>query len=648
VPPSTFGRKLEVMRLRVLCMLAVTSCGSSAKVTPSASTSQASSQELVPSLTSDGHCLQVTVFDGGVERGAICATDARARGLVLVDLTDGWTPALFAPTADGQVPSFHDRYLALANERDDAGRPIEGEDALDELYGVVPALAIVRTRLADDARHACHTAIDPKPILAIDRALSQDYKDDVALAEASRVFLAAAIEKERVRRKLDDASALATVPEWSERYARWKKYDAQHAGLVAAEQSLRCEGWLIDKDVDGSFTWRTGNAVELFQRRNFLLPTERLDPETRDAMQIDSHELDFRLALRVLRERVVDATGLVEDGTALTGPLPILGRMLDPDAMRSARGAVTPLPNGAPDLISPATETAAKALGWTGPAEVRAFLEHHPQGVRVALALPSPPPWHATHMELAAEIDRGDVFYDESPPPFRRIAPHRPTLTLYTTDRSGTKHALVRWPTTIGGWADQRMADGSLVQRWKESEVGPRVWRDLFAGPTWLAPKSTPDRELVKNLWNGHWALKTEELGPGPHSAYGMILLEHLQAIKLKDGTERLDDNGIGTHGSASVTSIVNGTSHGCHRLYNQLAVRLGDFLLRHRNHVVRGEQAEQYRRFVFHNDEMFKAKLDTRGFLYELTPPVPVNVLKGNILSQRKVPPALSAPAHP
>src|SRR5580704_11083301 len=419
------------------------------------------------------------------------------------------------------------------------------------------------------------------------------------------------------------------------------------SGPIATEQELRCEGWLSDKDVDGSFTWRTGNAVELFQRRNFLLPTERLDPETRDAMQIDSRELDFRLALRVLRERVVDATGLVEDGTAQSGPLPILGRMLDPEAMRAARGHAEPLPNGAPDLISPATELAAKALGWTGPAEVRAFLTKHPQGLRVAIALPAAPPWHAAHMELSAEIDRGDIFYDETPPPFRRIAPHRPTLTLYTIDR-GTKRALVRWPTTIGGWADQRMPDGSLVQRWKESEVGPRVWRDLYAGPTWLAPKSTPDRELVKNLWNGHWALKTEEFGPGPHAAYGMILLEHLQAIKQKDGTERLDDNGIGTHGSASVTSIVNGTSHGCHRLYNQLAVRLGDFLLRHRNHVVRGEQAEQYRRFVWHNDEMFKAKLDTRGFLYELTPPVPVDVQKGNILSKRKVPPALSAPALP
>ncbi len=101
------------------------------------------------------------------------------------------------------------------------------------------------------------------------------------------------------------------------------------------------------------------------------------------------------------------------------------------------------------------------------------------------------------------------MFYDEQPPVFRRVVKHRPNTVLYVDDH-GTKRALVRWPTTIGGWADQRMPDGSLAQRWKESDVGPRVWRDVIAGPTWLAPKTTPDRELVKNLWNGHWGLKTE------------------------------------------------------------------------------------------------------------------------------------------
>jgi hypothetical protein len=76
--------------------------------------------------------------------------------------------------------------------------------------------------------------------------------------------------------------------------------------------------------------------------------------------------------------------------------------------------------------------------------------------------------------------------------------------------------------------------------------------------------------------------------------------------------------------------------------------VRLADFLLRHRDHAVRGEQPALYRRVVFHNDERFVANITTRGFLYELTPPVPVNVLKGNIRSDRKVPPRDSAPARP
>ncbi len=580
---------------------------------------QASAQIARPAITAEAACDGVVIVEGGAERGAVCAADARARGLTIVDLTDRWTPALFAPEAD-QVPSFHDRYLALAQERGD------GEDALGELYGVVPALAIVRARLADDARHACRAMIDARQILALDHPYSQDDRDLVRAADWERLALAA---------KGD--------PEASPRY---RKLEVQHAGLVTAEQVLRCEGWLIDKDVDGSFTWRTGNAVEMFQRRNFLMPTERLDQETREAMQLDAGELDFRLALRVLRERVADATGLIEDGTAGAGPQPILGRMLDPAAMRTGRGG-TPLPDAAPDLVAAATEAAARQLGWTDLAGARAFLARHDGGVRVAIALPAPPAYHAAHMALSVEIDRGDVYYDEQPPAFRRVVAHRPALLLYVDD-AGKRRPLVRWPTTIGGWADVRLPGGELVQRWKESEVGPRLWRDLYAGPTWTPPKTTPDRDLVKNLWNGHWGLKTEVLGPGPHAAYGMVLLEHLQVFKQKDGTERLDDNGIGTHGSASVTSIVDGTSHGCHRLYNQLAVRLGDFLLRHRAHAVRGEQPELWRRNVFHNDEMFRAEVATRGFLYELTPPVPVTVLEGHIASKRKLPPLLAAPARP
>jgi hypothetical protein len=436
-----------------------------------------------------------------------------------------------------------------------------------------------------------------------------------------------------------------TDPQQRGNYRIWHRVETQYRGIVAAQRHLVCEGLLREQDADGSVTWRTGVALEMFQRRNFLMPNNRLDEETRTALATDSRELDYRFALRVLRERVVDATGLIEDGTAGAGPQPILGRTLDPKPMHAARGAAAlALPNPAPDLISAATEAAAKHLGWTDHEKVLAFLNRNSKGVRVALVLPAAPAYHATHMDLTAVIDRGDIFYDDVP--IVRTPDRRPNLVLYVND-NGTKRALVRWPTTIGSWADVLLPGGGVVQRWKESDVGPRVWRDLYAAPTWLPPRTTPDRDLVKPLWDGRWDLKRSIMGPGPRAAFGMVLLPHLQPVKAANGTEQFWDNGIGTHGSASVTSIVNGTSHGCHRLYNQLAVRLADFLLRHRDHVVKGQQPEYWRRLVQYRGT-FLAKVDTRGFLYELTPPISVEVTKGTIRTPRKTPPLSSAPARP
>ncbi len=589
--------------------------------------------------------MSVELIENGASKGPICVADAQARGLTVVDLSETWTPTLFQPTREGEAPDFRARYLSLAAEHPEPDS--EKIDSLAELYGIVPALSIVRARLADDARHACQAAIDATPIASLDRTFSQDDRDAVRAQNTGREWLASQLEKERKKRKLLDIAALETDPKWHERYVRWRKLDETHRGLLTAQQKLRCEGWLVDKDVDGSFTWRSGDAFESFQRRNFLMPTERLDKDTRAALLLDSRELDFRLALRVLRERVTEASGLIEDGTAGEGPRPILQRLLDPPAMRAARGH-HPMPNAAPDLVGAATEAAALQLGWTSPSSVREFLERYPAGTKVAIALPPLPAYHTAQMDLSVEIDRGDVYYDVRPPRERRVVQRRPTLVVYTHD-GPTKRPLVRWPTTIGGWAEQRLPGGHVVQKWKESDVGPRIWRDITAGPTWLPPKTTPDKDLVKNLYDrGRFALKDDLFGPGPRSAYGMVLIEHLEQVKLRDGSIRLDDNGIGTHGSSSVTSIVNGTSHGCHRLYNQLATRLGNFLLQHRTYVVKGDQKVTYRRLVWHNGQSFKAEIDTRGFQYELTPPVPVNVTKGRILSPRKVPPRSSAPARP
>ena len=585
----------------------------------------------------------VLVVGDGAERGPTCAS-ALAAGTTIVDLRDEWTPTLFAPDRDGKAPDFRATYVAIAAEHGLDGKPLAPENALAELYGIVPSLAIVRARFAESARYGCHAQIDSTPIGKLARPYGQEHEGIVRYAQQLRTVLGAQLERARAARGLPDTTAFAHDRELGPIYERWKAADDEHAGIVAAQRHLACEGYLAAARVDGNLSVWTGNAIELFQRRNFLVPNGRLDPETRAALATPANELDYRLALRVLRERVVDATGLIEDGTAADGEKPILGRVLDPEVMRTARGHEKPLPEGAPDLISAATEAAARQLGWSGPAETASALARHPGGVRVALALPPVPAYHGAHMALSAEVDRGDVWYDEQPTP--RIVTRRPNLVLFVDDH-GAKRALVRWPTTIGGWSEVGTGGGGIVQRWKESDVGPRVWRDLYAAPTWLPPGTTPDRDLVKWVSAGKWDLKRSIMGPGPHAAFGIMLLPHYRVVAQPNGAEQFVDNGIGTHGSAVVTSILNGTSHGCHRLYNQLAVRLGSFLLLHRNHVAKGPKKEYYRRTV-HYMGTFEARIDTRGYLYELTPPVPVNVLPGNILSARKVPPSSSVPAAP
>jgi len=595
-------------------------------------------------IATAGRCdEQVLVYEDGRERAPVCAGAIGER--TIVDLRDAWTPLLFAPDADGNAPDFRATYLALAAERDAKGATLPASVALGELYGVVPSFAIVRDRFAQTARHACHDKLEPSaaPLARLTRPYGEEHAGLVRFMLQRRKLLGAVLERARGERAAADYAAFATDKALGPTYLQWKEADDLYAGIVAAQRRLVCEGLLAEKDVDGTFSWQLGNALELFQRRHFLIPNSRLDPETRAALATDPRELDFRFALRVLRERVVDALGVIEDGSAGNSAQPILGRMLDPEAMRGARG-YAPLPRAAPDRIAPAVEAAARQLGWTSPQAASAFLVSHAAsgGVRVALTLPKPPAYHARHMELSAEIDRGDVWYDETPVP--RVAWRRPMLVLYVTE-GGTKTPLVRWPTTIGGWSDVTVG-GSIVKRWKESDVGPRVWRQLYAAPTWLPPPATPDQELVRWTGGGRWELKRSIMGPGPMAAFGMMLLLHERALRGANGATTYVDNGIGTHGSAVVTSILNGTSHGCHRLYNQLAVRLGAFLLAHRDHVVRGQQPEVYRRTIHYGGKAYTAKLDTRGFLYELTPPIAVEVLPGTIRSPRKVPPVASVAA--
>src|SRR6185369_17671499 len=216
-----------------------------------------------------------------------------------------------------------------------------------------------------------------------------------------------------------------------------------------------------------------------------------------------------------------------------------------------------------------------------------------------------------------------------------------PSLTLFTK-AGGKQIALARWRTTIGGWRAEQASDGYEYFRYKGSDVGPRVIRNVVAGPVWIAPPSTPIRTLVKGklVRGAHTqVVNYDELGPGYLSAYGLIA--GYIVTPPKNGTGGDFDNGVRLHGSSEYLSMYSSTgfSHGCHRLPNHLAIRMYSFILRHRPMRVVGDSPMGFQRQFLWKETVYEMRIPSRGYVYQLDPPLPVNVLEGNIMGDQKKP---------
>ncbi len=585
----------------------------------------------------------ITLRSEGKASGTVCADQLRARGLTVIELGDMWVPYALAGAAisAGQAPpAYHDTFVELAAEKFVPGS-VTAEDGALEFFGVPPNFHVVLARMDDEQRHRCHDGVVDDSLTSVTRTLHRANRDRLA-SERKRVARDRGLVQAALRRRrLPSTDALAAAsPAHAKLLAGIAAAEQQATALTAVQDHLACEGLLPAGVARGQFDVMTGQALRAYQLRHWIVGHGELDGETIAALREDSRELEFRLALRVLRQRVADAAGIIEDGSARAEWGTVLGRHLDGPALRY-QGSHPPLVNGAPDRISAATEAAAKALGWRDYQAVRGWLREHldvANGLRFAVALPPAPAYHREGMTLRAEIDRGEVSYDV---PRQRgasragpKAERRPVLIVYAK-YGDTETALVRWPTTIGGWQDEKLANGAVVRRYKPSDTGPRLWRDLVVAPVWYPPRGTPDSELVRPR-NGKWELKEDLFGPGYRSAYGLAMLIH-HLVVPKDGS--LYDRAIRTHGSAHYQSITRGDSHGCHRIYNHHILGLSSFLLRHHTYTVKGPLAEPYGRKLRHNRERFVARRTERGFYYELTPPVPVEVLEGVIVGKRKTP---------
>ena len=104
---------------------------------------------------------------------------------------------------------------------------------------------------------------------------------------------------------------------------------ADQRAVIAMQAHLRCEDLLPAKAKTARMDPRTVEGLQIYQRLHMIADNGRIDLETRTTLLADSREHDFRALLRALRERVVDATGLLEDGSALGVVGEVQGRVLD-------------------------------------------------------------------------------------------------------------------------------------------------------------------------------------------------------------------------------------------------------------------------------------------------------------------------------
>jgi hypothetical protein len=552
-----------------------------------------------PFVPSRAGCESVPVFAGGEGNGSVCVEDAAAHGLTVVDLSDTWTPRVFAiDPGTASEPEYRAKYLELANQANaDLG-----------LYGIAPSISAVARRLADEKRRTCETTVDLAPLGELRAA----------------------------REAASDARAAAAL----------MKAEGGRSAIAAARAELACAGLL---GRGGATSAAPLAALDAFRRRHMIIGAG-LDEDTLAALALGGDELELRALLRALRERVADAAGLVEDGSAAGSHALVAGRDLDLSSF--AAPAEQALEGGAPDLVDAATDQAARALGWTSPEAARAFFAARGQkgahDLRVAVALPAPPAYHAQAMDLRIEIDRGDVFYElpgQAALARKKLGEvRRPSFVVYAKD-GDRERPLVRWSTTIGGWKQERTEDGEVAMKYKESDVGDRVWRQILAAPAWLPPGSTPEADLVHETKDGSVALKRDLIQPGYRNAYGLVMMIHHEPV-VHGAETRYLDHGIRTHGSVDYRSIRRGESHGCHRLYNQLVLRLSGFVLEHRSHARRGTLNAGYHRTLEWHDHTVYVDVPTRGYLYELDPPVPVRVLQGRIAGERQKPVSSVAPS--
>lgn len=562
---------------------------------------------------------------------------ALAQGYEIVDLFDSWVPIIFEDfeNAKGEIlePPYKDIFLGLANDLEDGDGetlPANEKNYL-EVFGIPPTLGVLWDRYAQARTKPCFNEINYDLIKTVS---SIPFPDEGAAIKFKKKY-------DKAKAKVDQAMADAQATDYADLLNKRpalkadielvQQKDAENAIVLEIEKNLDCDGLIQPsyKHTAGKLDEGLRLALRRFQRKHKLYEYANLRKQTMALLGTHHDEVFFEDLRRVMEERVIAATQILEDGTVSANK---------PETYKGADGNTYEVRN----LVKEFTDAAMQQIGIADASSAKAFFERRAksdfQTLRAAVKFPPRPEYYSAHMEMNIIVDRGDVWYD---PPFdskgKKLAQGRqrlPKFTLYTTYK-GQKIRLIHWPTTIGGWRTEIAPNGHTYYKYKKSDVGERIIRNVISGPVWLPPETTPLKGLTKRRYvNGkvQSVVNYEEMGPGYLSAYGLVAGYFIS----KSG----GDNGIRAHGSSDYMSILSsGFSHGCHRLMNHHAVRFYGFILSHRNRVVKGDQVIKHERQFLYKDHVYHIRVPSRGFLFELTPPLEVNVLEGNIKGKYKDP---------
>ncbi|MCA9689927.1 MAG: L,D-transpeptidase [Myxococcales bacterium] len=590
----------------------------------------------------------------------ITLDSAEARGLTVIDLGNDWVPYIFsektAGVEDHTVNDYRARYIGLANNRvDDDGEKLRAHERnFLELYGIPPTLGVIyrEWQEAEAEVQSCleKAEFDPAVFTRFQGTIAYKGKNSGKKRLRSARYYQQRLDKAMRKKKIakGDYAAAAEHPELARLHSEWREVQNEVDVIDHAQRRFRCEKLFVGNKGAGKFEKGvydspTTHALARFEKKHNIMGWGHFKRDNLDMLGRSQAESMHQRLLRVVEERTVSAAGILEDGSAAAWRKDF--------RWKDAAGKEHKLR----DLSSEATEAVIKALDLATPERARKALDALSDlgggdepfaALLIAVELPPLPEYYGPDMKFDVLIDRGDIWYDlpfdDEGNAVSQPRQRTPRWTLYTTYRE--QHIpIVHWRTTIGSWRNEVHDDGQVYYKYKNSDVGPRVWKEIVAAPTWIPPASTPPAELLKKSYkDGKFATRVnyDEMGPGYKSAYGLVAAYHIKEVFDSEGNWKADfDNGIRTHGSVDYMSILRRYSHGCHRLYNMNAVRLFSFVLRHREFAREGETPLGFGRKINYEGKEYQIRLKSRGYKYRLAEPIPVEVTKGRIRGKRKAP---------